>query len=126
MDKPFVTDECTLVSELDMRACCIRHDWAYWKGGSRRDRRKADSQFFRCIWKTSRFPILAPIRWFGVRLGGKKFWGVEGVSWNYGWNNFEWRAEEGPFKETDELPKLTAALRECGVDVDERALSTHA
>ena len=124
MDKPFETDGCSLVADLDQRACCIRHDWAYWKGGSRKDRRNADNEFFQCIWKTSRFPILAPIRWFGVRVGGKKFWGIDGVSWNYGWKDFKLRGEEGPFTEKSELPKLIAALREAGEDAD--GLATHA
>ena len=126
MDKPFKTDGCSVVGDLDQRACCIRHDWAYWKGGSRKDRRDTDNGFFWCIWKTSRFPILAPIRWFGVRIGGKKFWGIEGVSWNYGWNDFKLRDDEGPFTEKSELPKLIAALRDSGEEVDERNLTTHA
>ena len=36
----------------------------------------------------------------GVRIGGIKFWGIEGVSWNYGWNDFKWRDEEGPIWRT--------------------------
>ena len=34
MDKPFRTDGCSVVADLDMRACCIVHDWAYWQGGA--------------------------------------------------------------------------------------------
>ncbi len=124
MDSEFKTDGCSVVNDLDMRACCIRHDWAYWKGGSRKDRRKADRDFFNCIWKTSSFPILAPIRWFGVRIGGKKFWNAPGVSWNYGWNDFTWRNEEGPFTEESEKPKLLAALGQS--EDGDAALSTHA
>ena len=125
MDKPFITDGCSLVADLDQRACCIRHDWAYWKGGSKKDRRKADDGFFRCIWKTSNFPILAPIRWFGVRIGGKKFWRVEGVSWNYGWNDFKRRDEEGPITEESQRSALIDALKAAGVDVDQDTLATH-
>lgn len=114
MDKPFTTDGCTLVNDLDQRACCILHDWAYWKGGSRKERRKADNAFFKCIVRESKYPILAPFRWLGVRIGGKKFWGVKGVSWNYGWNDFKWRDEDGPITEDSQREKLRKALEAAG------------
>ena len=126
MDKPFSTDGCTLVADLDQRVCCIWHDWAYWKGGSKEERRKADDEFFQCIWKTSKFRILAPIRWFGVRIGGKKFWKAPRVSWNYGWKKFEWRNEEGPITEASQRGTLIDALRAAGAKVDEDTLTTHA
>ncbi len=126
MDKLFVTDGCSVVADLDQSACCIRHDWAYWKGGSKKDRRKADKEFFQCIWKTSNFPILAPFRWLGVRIGGARFWRRKGVSWNYGWNGFKWRDEEGPVTEESQRPKLIAALKKAGQDVDEHTLATRA
>lgn len=114
MDKPFGTDGCTLVRDLDQRGCCILHDWAYWKGGSRKDRRRADNEFFRCIWKNSKYPILAPFRWLGVRIGGKKFWGVNRVSWNYGWDKFKWREEDGPITEASQRHVLRQALADAG------------
>ena len=61
-----------------------------------------------------------------MRIGGKKFWGVPGVSWNYGWNDFKWRDEEGPITEKSQRPKLIAALKKAGQDVDEHTLATHA
>jgi hypothetical protein len=121
MDEPFTTDRCSVVADLDQSACCISHDWAYWKGGSEEDRSRADREFFNCIWKTSRFPILAPIRWLGVRIGGKKFWRAPRVAWNYGWNDFEWRDEDGPITEASQRPVLIAALKQAGEDADSTA-----
>lgn len=111
MDFPFTSDGCSAVLDLDQRACCIRHDWAYWKGGGWRDRLKADNELYRCIRTTSRYRWLAPIRWFGVRIGGLKFWRVERVSWNFGWKNFQSRGEVGAFTESSESPKFAALLK---------------
>jgi hypothetical protein len=112
MDKPFVTDGCTLVTGFDQHTCCMLHDWTCWKGGSSRDRREADYAFFKCIVKNSKFPVLAPIRWLGVRIGGKKFRKAPGVSWNYGWNDFKWRDEGGPITEASQREKLRRALED--------------
>ncbi len=119
MDEPFTTDRCSVVSDLDQSACCIKHDWAYWKGGPKEDRRTADAEFFNCIWETSKFPILAPIRWLGVRIGGKKFWRVPRIAWNYGWKDFEWRDEDGPITEASQRPVLLKALKKAEGEVDQ-------
>jgi len=64
---------------------------------------------------------LAPIRWLGVRIDGKKFWRAPRVAWNYGWKDFEWRDEEGPITEASQRPVLIAALKQAGEDADSTA-----
>lgn len=83
-DKPFTSDGCSLVADLDMWACCLAHDKAYWMGGSRSDRSKADKNFRICIQETSKYWWLAWIRWLGVRIGGVG-WLPTPFRWGYGW-----------------------------------------
>ncbi len=85
MDKPFGTDGCSVVADLDMKACCIVHDWAYWQGGTWRDRAKADREFYRCIKRHSRYRFLAGIRWLGVRIGAVGWLPFKKWRWGYGW-----------------------------------------
>ena len=85
MDRPFRTDGCSVVEDLDMRACCIVHDWAYWQGGTWRDRAKADRELYYCIKRHSRYRLLAGIRWFGVRIGGVGWLPFKKWRWGYGW-----------------------------------------
>ena len=85
MDEPFETDGCSVVEDYDQQECCVRHDWLYWQGGSIRDRWRADRAFYQCV-TGSRFGwLLAPIRWFGVRVGGIGFLPFPDWRWGYGW-----------------------------------------
>ena len=83
MDKKFTTDNCSLVPDYDQSECCVEHDWAYWKGGSFKDRWEADTRFLQCI-KETRSRALAPFRWVGVRIGGIGLF-PSTFRWGYGW-----------------------------------------
>lgn len=83
-DFPFTTDGCSVVLDLDMRECCITHDKAYWMGGTRADRSKADRDFRICIQKHSRYSWLAWGRWIGVRIFAVG-WLPTPFRWGYGW-----------------------------------------
>ena len=74
-------------SEAD-RACCIKHDEAYYYGGTLADRRRADSRLFACWLLAGMHPLRAFARWVAVRIGGHPSWRVKGVSWSYGDQKF--------------------------------------
>ena len=83
IDKPFISDHCSAVAEYDHAECCVIHDWAYWRGGSRRDRKRADKAFYDCMRATAT-RRLAWQRWMGVRVFGVGFLPLP-WRWGYGW-----------------------------------------
>ena len=74
----YLGDQCSFAPDLDIGFCCGAHDEAYATGGTERDRRRADRNFFRCIYNEGR-PLVARIYFWGVRLFGWAFF-------NYGGN----------------------------------------
>ena len=113
MDKEFTTDNCSVVPDYDQSECCVRHDWAYWKGGTIQERREADRKFLTCV-KETRSGWLAPFRWFGVRVGGIGLFPTE-FRWGYGWNWPTTKApkdDQSPIKEKDQLDALKTKLAE--------------
>lgn len=82
----FKTDGCTLFPDGDYRDCCVVHDLAYFHGGTRRGRLRADNVLFRCVKNKKGWwhKIIAPMMWVGVRIGGVSFlptsfrWGFGG------------------------------------------------
>lgn len=93
MDYPFHSDGCSnpvqwirdSLADLDIVQFCYIHDWFYWQGGTREQRKWADRILFRCIEQNSRYGKVAAYTYFaGVRIGGwlplSSRW-----SWGYGW-----------------------------------------
>lgn len=88
--KKFKTDGCscfpegTKANKKAWENCCIAHDSLYWQGGSRLERKQADSALCDCVAKAG-FPKTAKRMYIGVRLGGGAYipapW-----RWGYGWN----------------------------------------
>ena len=113
MDKEFTSDNCSVVPDYDQSVCCVQHDFAYWKGGTRQERREADTAFLECV-KETRSRFLAPFRFFGVRVGGLGIFPTS-FRWGYGWR---WPTTKAPqndsskFTEESQLPALEAKLAE--------------
>lgn len=63
--------------------CCITHDYAYWKGGTREDRRVADAALFDCVAKSSH-PVWAWLMWAAVRVFGHPFFSFK---WRWGFGS---------------------------------------
>ena len=67
----FTSDGCSLFidgtfEDPDLwKECCLKHDIAYWKGGTRKEREKADIAFRECV--------------------KKKTGNAELARWGYGW-----------------------------------------
>ena len=87
--KPFTTDGCSAFPDgtPDQRSlwieCCIRHDLAYWKGGTREQRQTADDALQACVAKTGE-PAIAKLMLAGVRVGGSPYFPTP-FRWGYGW-----------------------------------------
>lgn len=89
--QPFSTDGCSmipdrsLVSSADWCACCVAHDWAYWRGGSAEERLKADQELKSCVQAASGNRALADLMFAGVRAGGGPYFFTP-YRWGYGWS----------------------------------------
>ncbi len=92
----FKTDGCTLSPDGPpdqpklWRSCCVQHDIAYWKGGTKEERTAADDNLKSCIEKKTERKGVASLYHSGVQLSGspklKQPW-----SWGFGWlNNTEY------------------------------------
>lgn len=83
--------------------CCIRHDTAYWMGGSKEDKKKADEELKSCITGKG-YPNIAKVYKSFVReFGGPN--STQTYRWSYGWNykrNFSVLSEE----ENEQIKRL--------------------
>lgn len=93
MDKPFTTDGCSggmtwafrLVFRRDppWQGACIEHDRAYWAGGTRLDRSKADA-WLQVRVDGAGYPWVSLLMWLAVRIGGHPLLPLP-WRWGYGW-----------------------------------------
>ncbi|MEZ5541638.1 MAG: FAD-binding oxidoreductase [Pseudomonadota bacterium] len=87
--KPFTTDGCsafpdgTIEQQSLWVECCIRHDLAYWKGGTYEERLGADRALEACVAQVGE-PEIAVIMLAGVRVGGSPYYPTP-YRWGYGW-----------------------------------------
>jgi hypothetical protein len=87
--KPFTTDGCssfpdgTLEQASLWANCCIRHDFAYWQGGSYEERLAADEELESCVAGVGE-PTIASLMLAGVRVGGTPYLPTS-YRWGYGW-----------------------------------------
>ena len=97
--KPFTTDGCSLwldgtpESPNLWRHCCVAHDLAYWKGGSKAERKKADDEIKACV-KTAQGPGMAKYMYSNVRWGGSPYW-MNHYRWGYGWSYWDGMTPRG-------------------------------
>jgi len=76
---PFTTDGCSLYKDDGWRACCIKHDVAYWCGAV--VRKEADRALRACVRDASSKGN-SNVMYAGVRVGGWRFWPFP---WRYGY-----------------------------------------
>ncbi len=87
---PFTTDGCSMFPNGNPQhkslwlQCCIQHDIAYWKGGTRPERLAADLALEQCVNKVGE-PEIAQIMLAGVRAGGTPYL-PSSYRWGYGWS----------------------------------------
>jgi hypothetical protein len=88
--KPFTTDGCSLfpdgtyAQQSLWMECCIRHDLAYWRGGTSQQRLQADQALRQCVTKVGE-PEIAKLMLAGVRVGGSPYFPTW-YRWGYGWS----------------------------------------
>lgn len=81
--KSFRSDGCTMFPDGPWRACCVEHDRAYWLGGTRKHRKRADIKLMCCVAQQGH-PFIGTLMYIGVRLCGWGFWPTP-WRWGYGW-----------------------------------------
>ena len=87
--KPFTTDGCSAFPDGTPNQkslwieCCIRHDLAYWKGGTYDQRLEADQSLETCVSQVGE-PEIAQLMLAGVRVGGSPYFPTT-YRWGYGW-----------------------------------------
>mgnify|MGYP000435623119 CR=1 FL=1 len=64
--------------------CCIAHDIAYWQGGNRKQKKRADNSLRECVLQKTGNTMLANIMYYGVTLGGSPVFPTW-YRWGYGW-----------------------------------------
>jgi len=85
----FTTDGCSAFPDgtSEQRSlwaeCCIRHDLAYWMGGTSDERKQADQELKVCVAQVGE-PDIAKLMLAGVRVGGHPYWPTP-FRWGYGW-----------------------------------------
>ena len=86
----FTTDGCsafpdgTIHQQTLWLDCCIKHDLAYWAGGSYDERRQADQTLNSCVTRAGE-PEIARLMLAGVRVGGSPYFPTS-YRWGYGWS----------------------------------------
>jgi hypothetical protein len=112
---PFTSDGCssfpdgTPVNQSLWLDCCVRHDLAYWRGGTYEDRLSADLALEQCVAKAGE-PEIAKLMLHGVRTGGNPFF-LTPYRWGYGWpigRGYKALSEE----ELDQVRERLAALEQ--------------
>ncbi len=89
--KPFKTDGCSLFTDGDLTDrnrwcdCCVRHDIAYWQGGTEQQRLAADKALKACVLKKTGNETFAEMMYKGVRAGGSSVF-PNWYRWGYGWD----------------------------------------
>lgn len=119
---PFTTDGCSKAGdtglriidgnefEINWRHCCVAHDIWYWKGGTEKQRSKADSNFYQCLRGAGMGKTKAQAFYVAVRLG-QNFLDKSIFRWGNGWKYLRAYA---PFTKSDlkQIKKLEPTLNE--------------
>ncbi|WP_445773914.1 hypothetical protein [Shewanella sp.] len=86
---PFTSDGCSAFpngtfeqGELWL-ACCQKHDFDYWKGGTFDERLASDKALRACVAQVGQ-PHIALLMLAGVRVGGTPYLPTQ-FRWGYGW-----------------------------------------
>ena len=86
----FTSDGCSLFVDGTFenpdlwKECCLKHDIAYWQGGTKEERETADFAFRECVQKKTGNAELAELMYQAVRTGGEPYYPTW-YRWGYGW-----------------------------------------
>lgn len=88
---PFTSDGCSLFPDGPLSDrfkwcdCCLKHDLAYWQGGSAEERNLADMTLRDCVLVRTNDQNLAEMMYLGARVGGHPAFPTW-YRWGYGWS----------------------------------------
>jgi len=85
---PFTSNGCSGFREARFFSCCYVHDFAYWSGGTWKDRTRADGSLRRCVQGISHNIPLAYVAYALVRmtvLTGS----IADFGWGRGWRKHD-------------------------------------
>jgi hypothetical protein len=111
--KPFTSDGCSSFPDGTRKhsklwlQCCTDHDYAYWKGGTYGDRKKADLDLKSCVVAVGKKEIAA-LMLAGVRVGGSPYFPTT-FRWGYGWSYPKFYGELTK-KELEQIKVLSAEI----------------
>lgn len=86
---PFYSDGCSKWPEgtkdkpYAWLGCCFEHDKAYWMGGTKSERKMADTKLKQCVSKNFS-NWMGVVMYLGVRVGGRPGFDTD-YRWGYGW-----------------------------------------
>lgn len=87
--RPFSTDGCSQspnsVNGVEIVECCVKHDIAYWLGGTKEEKEASDIQLGQCISDKTGNPIAGQVYLSGVGVGGSAKL-PNTFRWGYGWD----------------------------------------
>ena len=87
--RPFSTDGCSQSPDkligVEIVDCCVRHDIAYWLGGTREEKEESDRQLGQCIQRQGS-ELMAKAYQTGVAIGGSPTL-KNTFRWGYGWDS---------------------------------------
>gem|GEM_PF-4464610 len=90
IQRSFQSDQCTFWPDSsfskDWSHCCYQHDFYYWAGGTKSERKQVDNQLKACITESSG-PLNAALMNFGVRLGSLSPIKFGGKQWGNAWGD---------------------------------------
>jgi len=87
----FKSDGCSLFPDGNREDrnlwcdCCFAHDIAYWSGGTKTERMRADEVLRDCVLERTRNKALAAMMYEGIRTGGHPAFPTW-YRWAYGWS----------------------------------------
>jgi hypothetical protein len=79
------SDNCTAFPDGKYADCCFEHDVAYFRGGSWKERWRADKKLYKCVVAKGGFKhkFTATMMWLGVRAFGPP-WFPTPARWGFG------------------------------------------
>lgn len=122
--RPFTTDGCSVFPDGTPRQqslwaeCCIRHDLAYWKGGTYQERLTADQALQQCVAQSGE-PEIAQLMLAGVRVGGSPYFPTT-YRWGYGWpyrRGYQALSGEEKIEVSQQLDRLKTIIQSLSTEV---------
>jgi hypothetical protein len=80
----FKSDGCSMFPDGNYYSCCYLHDYAYWPGGTEKEKDDADVALRACVSRLTGKPSLGELMYRGVQANGGPAFPTT-YRWGYGW-----------------------------------------